>query len=59
MENLQHYFDLVEKSISDLGVDPVVCRGEKLGQWSLKNGSASVWIDIWHIEKRNDFIFRY
>lgn len=58
MENLQHYFDMVEKSIIDLGVDPAVCRGEKPGQWSLKKGSASVWIDIWHIEQEKRAYFQ-
>ena len=58
MENLQYYYDMVEKSISDLGVDPAVCRGEKEGQWSLKKGSASVWIDIWHIEQENRAYFQ-
>ena len=58
MENLQYYYDMVDKSISDLGVDPALCRGEKAGQWSLKKGSASVWIDIWHIEAENRGYFQ-
>ena len=58
MENLQVYFDMVDKCIADLGVDPSLCRGEKPGQWSLKKGSASVWIDVWHIEQENRAYFQ-
>ncbi|HEY0029509.1 MAG TPA: YbjN domain-containing protein [Bacteroidia bacterium] len=58
MEQLQYYYDMVDKCISDLGVDPMICRGEKAGQWSLKKGSASVWIDIWHIEQENRAYFQ-
>ena len=58
MENLQYYYDMVDKCISDLGVDPSLCRGEKAGQWSLKKGSASVWIDVWHIDQENRAYFQ-
>ena len=58
MENLKYYFDIVEKCISDLGVDPALCQGEKEGQWSLKKGSASVWIDVWHIDQENRAYFQ-
>jgi len=58
MENLQYYYDMVEKCISDLGVDPSLCRGDKPGQWSLKKGSASVWIDVWHIDQENRGYFQ-
>ncbi len=58
MENLQVYYDMVETSIRDLGVDPAACRGEQAGQWSLKKGSASVWIDLWHIERENRAYFQ-
>ncbi|MDQ3046250.1 MAG: YbjN domain-containing protein [Bacteroidota bacterium] len=58
MENLQTYFEMVDQSIRDLGVDPALCRGEKAGQWSLKKGSASVWVDIWHIEQENRGYFQ-
>ena len=47
---LAQYYELVEKSIEGLKVDPKACRGEKPGQWNLKKGRASVWIDIWEYE---------
>jgi hypothetical protein len=58
MENIQYYYDMVENCIRDNGVDPAECRGEKAGQWNLKRGSASVWIDVWHIEQENRAYFQ-
>jgi hypothetical protein len=48
--SLQPYFQMVENCISALGVDPASCRGEQEGQWNLRRGSASVWVDVWNIE---------
>lgn len=50
MEDLSHYYTIIEECIQRLGVDPAVCRGEQPGQWNLTQGSANVWIDLWHIE---------
>jgi hypothetical protein len=46
MQAIQHYYNLVEEVIRDLGVDPTVARGEQAGQWNMRLGSASVWIDV-------------
>ena len=43
----------MENCIKRLGVDPAICRGEKPGQWDLKKGSASVWIDVWKKENED------
>lgn len=51
--DLQPYYDVVESSISDLGVDPVDCRGENPGQWNLRKGETTVWVDLWYIEREN------
>jgi hypothetical protein len=51
--DLQPYYDVVESSITDLGVDPVDCRGENPGQWNLRKGETTVWIDLWYIEREN------
>ena len=51
--DLQAFYKMVEENISSLGVDPVVCRGEKAGQWNMKKGSANVWIDVWETEKKD------
>jgi hypothetical protein len=51
--DLQPYYQMVENNIQKLGVDPANCRGEKPGQWNLKKGSASVWIDVWETKEGN------
>lgn len=50
-ENLNKYYQMVESCISDLGVDPVQCRGTKPGSWTLNKGSVQVWVDVWYIER--------
>ena len=46
MQAIQHYYNLVEEVIRDLGVDPAVARGDQAGQWNMRLGSAPVWIDV-------------
>ncbi len=53
MKNIEHYYQIIENCIKRLGVDPAICRGEKSGQWDLKKGSASVWIDVWKKENED------
>jgi len=48
--DLQPYYETVESSIADLGVNPVECRGDNPGQWNLKKGETTVWVDLWYIE---------
>jgi hypothetical protein len=43
---LQEVAPLVEASLAGLKVDPVLCRGQKPGQWSYKLKDATVWIDV-------------
>jgi hypothetical protein len=49
--NIENYYQLVERCISSLGVDPTTCRGKETGQWTLRKGSANVWVDVWYSEK--------
>lgn len=58
MENLQPYYDIVEKFIASLGIDVATCRGEKPGQWNLVKGSAPVWIDVFYIENEKRSYFQ-
>lgn len=44
---------LVEASIKGLNVDPVACRGQKPGQWSLIYKGATVWIDVFNFQNNN------
>ncbi len=46
MQAIQHYYNMVEEVIRDLGVDPAITRGDQPGQWNMRLGSASVWIDV-------------
>jgi hypothetical protein len=45
---------LVEASIKGLNVDPVLCRGEKPGQWALTYKGATVWIDVFNFAATPD-----
>lgn len=48
--NLAEITPLVETSIAGLKVDPVLCCGQKPGQWSYKLKDATVWIDVFTME---------
>lgn len=49
--DLTPYYNIVENCITRVGADPTACKESKPGSWSLKKGSAKVWIDVWYIEK--------
>ncbi len=49
-QSIDKYYQMIENCITQLGVDAVLCRTEKPGQWDLRKGSASVWIDVWEQE---------
>ncbi|MBI3511823.1 MAG: YbjN domain-containing protein [Bacteroidetes bacterium] len=53
MEHINHYTNLVEEVIRDLGVDPATARGEKPGTWNMRLGSANVWIDVWQSKDKD------
>lgn len=42
MEKLNSYISLVENAISNLGVDPAVCKTDQLNKWHLHRGQAQV-----------------
>lgn len=48
---MQPFYDVVEEGIADLGVNPAECRGENPGQWNLKKGDTTVWVDLFYVEK--------
>jgi len=43
---IQYYYDLVEEALTEYKIDPVTAQGQQPGQWNLKLGSASVWVDV-------------
>ena len=59
MNTIQHYYNLVDECIREIGVDPEATRQKdvngqiRMGAWTLFKGTAQVWIDVWHIEKEN------
>lgn len=57
--NLKYYYDIVEKCIHRLGVDPTICRSQDTeGHWNLIRGEVTVWIDIWYIEREKRTYFQ-
>lgn len=53
MQAIGNYYEMIDSIIRDLGVDPAACRGDQPGQWNLKKGSASVWVDVWQTKDAN------
>ena len=58
MPNLQNYYDVVENSLRELGLDPTKCRGENAGQWSLTKGSAFIRVSMTYFERENASYFQ-
>lgn len=57
-QNIKYYYEIIESCIKDMGEDPIACRGELDGQWNLKRGSASVWVDVWEMESNKQIYFQ-
>jgi hypothetical protein len=58
MPDLTAYYQIVEEGIDQLGVNAQEARGENDGEWNLKRGTASVWIDLWYIEEEQGAYFQ-
>ena len=43
---IEHYHNLVDEVLRDYKIDPATAKGQIPGQWNLKWGSASVWVDV-------------
>ena len=50
---IQHYYGLVDEVLIDYKIDPATARGQQAGQWNLKLGSASVWVDVFQSKDAN------
>lgn len=55
MLDLSNYYRIVEDAIEALGVNPTETRTQKAGQWDLRKGSASVWINVFLSRERDDY----
>jgi hypothetical protein len=64
MADLSIYYQMVEDCITQLGIDPSICRSlddannVKEGQWTLKKGSAFVWVDVFWNERNASSYFQ-
>jgi hypothetical protein len=56
---IQHYYNLVEEVLSEYKIDPATCRGQQPGQWNLKLGSASMWVDIFQSKDTQGNLISY
>ena len=48
--NLDEISRLVEKSLSGLQVDPLTCRSDKPGKWTVRIKDSEVWIDAFSFD---------
>lgn len=46
---LQPYYNIVENALKRMEINPEESRGEDAGQWNLRNGNATVWVDVWYL----------
>ncbi len=49
--DLTEHYKMIESALFNLGVNPETSRGVIPGKWSMKKGSAEIWIDLWYDEK--------
>lgn len=56
---IQHYYDMFEQVLTEYKVDPATARGQAPGQWNLKLGSASVWVDIFQSKDAQGNLAQY
>jgi hypothetical protein len=43
---IHYYYGLVEEVLTEFKIELAAARGEQPGQWNLRLGSASVWVDV-------------
>jgi hypothetical protein len=56
---IQHYYNMFEQVLVDFKVDPTTARGQAPGQWNLKLGSASVWVDVFQSKDAQGNLAQY
>lgn len=58
MADLHKYYRIIEDALKTIGLPPEEAKGEQDGQWNVKRGSASVWIDIYEIDEEKGAYFQ-
>ena len=56
---IQHYYNMFEQVLVEYKVDPTTARGQAPGQWNLKLGSASVWVDVFQSKDAQGNLAQY
>lgn len=56
---IQHYYNMFEQVLVEYKIDPTTARGQAPGQWNLKLGSASVWVDIFQSKDADGNLQQY
>ncbi len=56
---IQHYYNMFEQVLAEYKVDPTTARGQAPGQWNLKLGSASVWVDVFQSKDAQGNLAQY
>lgn len=60
MQNpIQHYYSMVEEILVEYKIDVAASRGDQPGQWNLKLGSASVWVDVFQSKDAQGNLLQY
>lgn len=57
MEKIEYYYQIVDKAIVKLGLNPEKTRSQA-GKWDLRNADIPVWVDIFYqeSEKRHYYL---
>jgi hypothetical protein len=56
---IQHYYNMFEQVLVEYKIDPTTARGQAPGQWNLKLGSASVWVDVFQSKDADGNLQQY
>jgi hypothetical protein len=56
---IEHFYTLVEEVLTEYKIDLASARGQQPGQWNLKLGSASVWVDVFQSKDANGNLTNY
>lgn len=56
---IQHYYNMVDEILVEYKIDVNAAKGDQPGQWNLKLGSASVWVDVFQTKDASGNLQQY
>ena len=56
---IQHYYNMVDEILVEYKIDVNAAKGDQPGQWNLKLGSASVWVDVFQTKDSSGNLQQY